>query len=103
MMKVSHPIVFGHCVKVFYKDLFEKYGELFDELGVNPNNGLGSVYDKIASLPESQRSEIQRDINACYADRPLLAMVNSDKGISNLHVPSDVIVDASMPALVSSF
>ena len=100
MMKVSHPIVFGHCVKVFYKDLFEKYGELFDELGVNPNNGLGSVYDKIASLPESQRSEIQRDINACYADRPLLAMVNSDKGISNLHVPSDVIVDASMPAMI---
>lgn len=100
MMKVSHPIVFGHCVKVFYKDLFEKYGELFDELGVNPNNGLGSVYDKIAGLPESQRSEIERDINKCYADRPLLAMVNSDKGISNLHVPSDVIVDASMPAMI---
>lgn len=100
MMKVSHPIVFGHCVKVFYKELFEKYGELFDELGVNPNNGLGSVYDKIATLPESQRSEIQRDINAIYADRPLLAMVNSDKGISNLHVPSDVIVDASMPAMI---
>ncbi|WP_100640777.1 NADP-dependent isocitrate dehydrogenase [Alteromonas facilis] len=100
MMKVSHPIVFGHCVKVFYKDLFEKYGELFDELGVNPNNGLGSVYDKISTLPESQRSEIERDINKCYADRPLLAMVNSDKGISNLHVPSDVIVDASMPAMI---
>ena len=100
MMKVSHPIVFGHCVKVFYKELFEKYGELFDELGVNPNNGLGSVYDKISTLPESQRSEIQRDINAIYADRPLLAMVNSDKGISNLHVPSDVIVDASMPAMI---
>ncbi|WP_296048374.1 NADP-dependent isocitrate dehydrogenase [uncultured Alteromonas sp.] len=102
MMKVSHPIVFGHCVKVFYKELFEKYGDLFDELGVNPNNGLGSVYDKIASLPESQRSEIQRDINKCYADRPPLAMVNSDKGISNLHVPSDVIVDASMPAMIRS-
>lgn len=100
MMKVSHPIVFGHCVKVFYKDLFEKWGDLFKELGVNPNNGLGSVYDKIASLPESQRSEIQRDINACYADRPPIAMVNSDKGISNLHVPSDVIVDASMPAMI---
>ncbi|TPV60969.1 NADP-dependent isocitrate dehydrogenase [Aestuariibacter sp. GS-14] len=100
MMKVSHPIVFGHCVKVFYKELFDKYGELFDELGVNPNNGLGSVYDKISTLPESQRSEIQRDINAVYADRPLLAMVNSDKGISNLHVPSDVIVDASMPAMI---
>ena len=100
MMKVSHPIVFGHCVKVFYKDLFEKYGELFERLGVNANDGLGSVYDKIASLPESQRSDIERDINKCYADRPLMAMVNSDKGISNLHVPSDVIVDASMPAML---
>ncbi len=100
MMKVSHPIVFGHCVKVFYKELFEKYGDLFDELGVNPNNGLGSVYDKISTLPESQRSEIERDINKCYADLPPLAMVNSDKGISNLHVPSDVIVDASMPAMI---
>lgn len=102
MMKVSHPIVFGHCVKVFYKDLFEKYADLFAELGVNANDGLGSVYDKIASLPESQRSEIERDINACYADRPPIAMVNSDKGISNLHVPSDVIVDASMPAMIRS-
>ncbi|MCY7293978.1 NADP-dependent isocitrate dehydrogenase [Alteromonas sp. a30] len=102
MMKVSHPIVFGHCVKVFYKELFDKYGELFEQLGVNPNNGLGSVYDKIASLPESQRSEIEADINACYANRPPIAMVNSDKGISNLHVPSDVIVDASMPAMIRS-
>jgi len=102
MMKVSHPIVFGHCVRVFYKDLFAKHGELFDKLGVNPNDGLGSVYDKIASLPESQRSEIERDINACYVDRPPMAMVNSDKGISNLHVPSDVIVDASMPAMLRS-
>ncbi len=102
MMKVSHPIVFGHAVKVFYKKLFDKYGDLFRELGVNPNNGLGNVYDKIKSLPESQRSEIERDINACYADRPPLAMVNSDKGISNLHVPSDVIVDASMPAMIRS-
>lgn len=100
MMKVSHPIVFGHCVKVFYKDLFNKYQDLFDELGVNPNNGLGSVYDKIASLPESQRSEIESDIHKCYADRPHMAMVNSEKGISNLHVPSDVIVDASMPAMI---
>lgn len=102
MMKVSHPIVFGHCVKVFYKDLFDKHQALFDKLGVNPNDGLGSVYDKIASLPETQRSEIERDINACYQDRPRLAMVNSDKGISNLHVPSDVIVDASMPAMIRS-
>lgn len=100
MMKVSHPIVFGHAVKVFYKDLFEKHAELFDQLGVNPNNGLGNVYDKISSLPSSQREEIQRDINACYQDRPPIAMVNSDKGISNLHVPSDVIVDASMPAMI---
>jgi isocitrate dehydrogenase len=102
MMKVSHPIVFGHCVKVFYKDLFDKYQDLFDELGVNPNNGLGSVYDKISTLPQSQRADIERDINACYADRPPIAMVNSDKGISNLHVPSDVIVDASMPAMIRS-
>jgi isocitrate dehydrogenase len=102
MMKVSHPIVFGHCVKVFYKDLFDKNQTLFDELGVNPNNGLGSVYDKISTLPQSQRAEIEHDINACYADRPPIAMVNSDKGISNLHVPSDVIVDASMPAMIRS-
>ncbi|MEP4888777.1 MAG: NADP-dependent isocitrate dehydrogenase [Aliiglaciecola sp.] len=102
MMKVSHPIVFGHCVKVFYKELFDKYQDLFDELGVNPNNGLGSVYDKIATLPTSQRAEIENDINRCYQDRPPLAMVNSDKGISNLHVPSDVIVDASMPAMIRS-
>ncbi|MCV2883960.1 NADP-dependent isocitrate dehydrogenase [Aestuariibacter sp. AA17] len=102
MMKVSHPIVFGHCVKVFYKELFDKYGDLFEELGVNPNNGLGSVYDKIQQLPESQRAEIQKDINAVYQDRPPIAMVNSDKGISNLHVPSDVIVDASMPAMIRS-
>ncbi|GAB2705544.1 NADP-dependent isocitrate dehydrogenase [Aliiglaciecola aliphaticivorans] len=102
MMKVSHPIVFGHCVKVFYKELFDKYQDLFDELGVNPNNGLGSVYDKIATLPASQRAEVEADINRCYQDRPPLAMVNSDKGISNLHVPSDVIVDASMPAMIRS-
>lgn len=100
MMKVSHPIVFGHAVKVFYKELFDKWGDLFEELGVNPNNGLGSVYDKIASLPASKRDEIQRDINGCYQHRPPIAMVNSDKGISNLHVPSDVIVDASMPAMI---
>ncbi len=100
MMKVSHPIVFGHAVKVFYKQLFDKYADLFKELGVNPNNGLGNVYDRIKTLPESQRSEIEADINACYHDRPPLAMVNSDKGISNLHVPSDVIVDASMPAMI---
>ena len=102
MMKVSHPIVFGHAVTVFYKDVFEKHGELFDKLGVNPNNGLGSVYDKIANLPRSKREEIEEDIQACYASQPELAMVDSVKGISNLHVPSDVIVDASMPAMIRS-
>ena len=102
MMKVSHPIVFGHAVTVFYKDVFEKHGELFAKLGVNPNNGLGSVYDKISSLPRSKREEIEEDIQACYATRPEMAMVDSVKGISNLHVPSDVIVDASMPAMIRS-
>lgn len=102
MMKVSHPIVFGHAVLVFYKDLFAKHGALFEELGVNPNNGLSSVYDKIASLPRSLREEIEEDIQACYATRPEMAMVDSVKGISNLHVPSDVIVDASMPAMIRS-
>ncbi|MFT6286494.1 MAG: isocitrate dehydrogenase [Alcanivorax sp.] len=100
MMKVSHPIVFGHAVTVFYKDVFEKHGKLFDKLGVNPNDGLGSVYDKISELPRSKREEIEEDIQACYATRPELAMVDSVKGISNLHVPSDVIVDASMPAMI---
>ena len=100
MMKVSHPIVFGHAVTVFYKEIFEKYGELFAELGVNPNNGLSSVYEKIESLPRSQREEILEDIHACYEHRPELAMVDSVKGITNLHVPSDVIVDASMPAMI---
>jgi isocitrate dehydrogenase len=100
MMKVSHPIVFGHAVKVFYKDLFAKHGKLFDELGVNANNGISSVYDKIASLPGSVREEIEEDIHACYASRPELAMVDSVKGISNLHAPNDVIVDASMPAMI---
>ena len=100
MMKVSHPIVFGHAVTVFYKELFAKHGELFAELGVNPNNGLSSVYEKIESLPRSQREEILEDIHACYEHRPELAMVDSVKGITNLHVPSDVIVDASMPAMI---
>jgi len=100
MMKVSHPIVFGHAVTVFYKDVFEKYGELFKEIGVNPNNGLGSVYDKIKTLPEAQQEEIKQAIQDVYNSRPELAMVDSDKGITNLHVPSDVIVDASMPAMI---
>ncbi len=100
MMKVSHPIVFGHAVKIFYKDLFAKHGKLFDELGVNPNNGISSVFEKIQSLPGSQQEEILEDIHACYQGRPELAMVDSTKGISNLHAPSDVIVDASMPAMI---
>ncbi len=100
MMKVSHPIVFGHAVTVFYKQLFEKWAECFDEIGVNPNNGLGNVYNRIQDLPQSKRAEIEADIRACYINRPEIAMVDSDRGISNLHVPSDVIVDASMPAMI---
>ena len=102
MMKVSHPIVFGHAVKVFYKDAFAKHGELFDELGVNVNNGLASIYDKISALPGTQLEEIVNDLHACHAQRPEVAMVDSAKGISNFHVPSDVIVDASMPAMIRS-
>ncbi|OEY66182.1 NADP-dependent isocitrate dehydrogenase [Marinobacter sp. X15-166B] len=100
MMKISHPIVFGHAVKIFYKDLFDKYGDLFEEIGVNPNNGLSSVMEKIKSLPESKQEQIQEDLHAIYEHRPEIAMVDSVKGITNLHVPSDVIVDASMPAMI---
>ena len=100
MMKVSHPIVFGHAVKVFFKDLFAKHGELFEQLGVNPNNGMSSVFEKIKELPDAIRAEIERDIAAGYAQQPELAMVDSDKGITNLHAPNDVIVDASMPAMI---
>ena len=100
MMKVSHPIVFGHCVRIFYKDAFEKHAALFEELGVNVNNGMSNLYDKIAKLPESKREEIQRDLHACHEHRPVLAMVDSAKGITNFHSPSDVIVDASMPAMI---
>jgi isocitrate dehydrogenase len=102
MMKVSDPIIFGHAVKVFYKPVFEKHGALFAELGVDVNNGVGDLYAKIQSLPQEKRDEIEADIKACYAQRPDLAMVNSDKGITNLHVPSDVIIDASMPAAIRS-
>ena len=102
MMKVSHPIVFGHAIKVFYKEAFAKHGELFDELGVNVNNGLASIYDKISTLPGTQLEEIVNDLHACHAHRPEVAMVDSAKGISNFHVPSDVIVDASMPAMIRS-
>ncbi|TXD97064.1 NADP-dependent isocitrate dehydrogenase [Psychrobacter frigidicola] len=100
MMKVSHPIVFGHAVKIYYKEAFEKHGALFDELGVNVNNGMASLYEKIAELPASKREEIERDLHACQEDRPRLAMVDSAKGITNFHSPSDVIVDASMPAMI---
>src|SRR6201997_2280224 len=100
MMKVSHPIVFGHAVKVFYKDAFAKHQELFDELGVNVNNGLVDLYNKIETLPASLHDEIVRDLHACHEHRPELAMVDSAKGISNFHSPSDVIVDASMPAMI---
>ena len=102
MMKVSDPIIFGHAVKVFYKPVFDKHGALLTELGVDPNNGIGDLYTKIQRLPEAQRAELEADINACYQQRPDLAMVNSDKGITNLHVPSDVIIDASMPAAIRS-
>jgi isocitrate dehydrogenase len=100
MMKVSHPIVFGHCVKVFYKDAFAKHQELFDELGVNVNNGMVDLYNKIESLPSFQREQIIQDIHDCHEHRPELAMVDSARGITNFHSPSDVIVDASMPAMI---
>ena len=102
MMKVSDPIMFGHAVTVYYRDVFEKYAEVFDELGVDARNGIGDVYAKIVDLPEAQRGEIEADIAAVYETRPELAMVDSDKGITNLHVPSNVIIDASMPAAVRS-
>ena len=100
MMKVSHPIVFGHAVRIFYKEAFAKHGKLFDELGVNVNNGLSNLYEKIETLPSSKKEEIIRDLHACHEHRPSLAMVDSAKGISNLHAPNDVIVDASMPAMI---
>ncbi len=100
MMKVSDPVLFGHAVSVFFEDVFAKHAETFKQLGVNPNMGLGDLYAKIKSLPEAKQAEIEADIQAEYAKRPALAMVDSDKGITNLHVPSDVIVDASMPVVI---
>ena len=100
MMKISDPIIFGHCVSVFYKDVFDKHGDTLEELGVNVNNGLGDVYAKIQSLPAEKKAEIEADIQAVYSNRPALAMVDSDKGITNLHVPNDVIIDASMPVVI---
>ncbi|TRX56911.1 NADP-dependent isocitrate dehydrogenase [Thalassomonas sp. M1454] len=102
MMKVSDPIIFGHCVQVFYADVFAKYADLFEELGVDTKNGIGDVYAKIANLPADKQAEINAAFADVYANSPDLAMVNSDKGITNLHVPSDVIIDASMPAMIRS-
>ncbi|WP_112478362.1 NADP-dependent isocitrate dehydrogenase [Vibrio variabilis] len=102
MMKVSDPVIFGHAVKVYYKAVFDKYAALFEELGVDVNNGIGDVYAKIASLPAAQKAEIEADLAAVYETQPPLAMVDSDRGITNLHVPSDIIVDASMPAMLRS-
>lgn len=100
MMKVSDPKIFGHAVRVFFAPVFEKYQDVFEELGVDVNNGFGDLLSKIEELPVHQADEIKESINSCYATRPDLAMVNSDKGITNLHVPSDVIIDASMPAMI---
>lgn len=100
MMKVSDPKIFGHAVRVFFAPVFEKYGETFDELGVDVNNGFGDLIAKLPELPNAKREEIEAAIEACYNEQPDLAMVNSDKGITNLHVPSDVIIDASMPAMI---
>ena len=100
MMKVSDPVMFGHAVTVFFKPVFDRHAAVLEELGVNPSNGLGDVYAKLQALPADRRAAIEADIKAVYATRPALAMVDSDKGITNLHVPNDVIVDASMPVVV---
>src|SRR5882672_2001881 len=100
MMKISDPILFGHCVSVFFADVFEKHGATLTRLGVDPDNGVGDMLTRIETLPEAEKAAIKADIQATYAKRPGLAMVNSDRGITNLHVPSDVIIDASMPAMI---
>ena len=100
MMKVSHPIVFGHCVRIFYRDAFAKHAKLFDELGVNVNNGMSNLYEKLETLPQSLREEVIADLHACHEHRPELAMVDSAKGITNFHSPNDIIVDASMPVMI---
>jgi isocitrate dehydrogenase len=102
MMKVSDPIMFGHCVRAYYSDVFEKHAATFREIGVDANNGIGDVYAKIADLPDDKRAEIEADLQAVYETRPPQAMVDSDKGITNLHVPSNIIIDASMPAAIRS-
>jgi isocitrate dehydrogenase len=100
MMKVSDPIIFGHAVKIFFKPVFEKYGYLLEEIGVDVRNGFGDLLAKINNLPNEQKEQVEKEIARCFSERPAIAMVNSDKGITNLHVPSDVIVDASMPAMI---
>ncbi|WP_106794538.1 NADP-dependent isocitrate dehydrogenase [Aquimarina sp. Aq78] len=100
MMKVSDPIIFGHAVEVFFKDVFEKHAATLEEIGVEVNNGFGDLINKLKKLPDTKKAEIEADIQACYEKGPKLAMVNSDQGITNLHVPSDVIIDASMPAMI---
>jgi isocitrate dehydrogenase len=100
MMKVSDPIIFGYAVRTFFRDVFDKHAAVFKEIGVDPNNGLGDLYAAIKRLPQAKQAEIEADIQACYARRPALAMVNSDKGITNLHVPSDMIIDASIPPMI---
>ena len=100
MMKISDPILFGHCVSVFFAEVFEKHGATLTRLGVDPDNGVADMLTRIETLPEAEKAAIKADIQATYAKRPGLAMVNSDRGITNLHVPSDVIVDASMPAMI---
>lgn len=100
MMKISDPVMFGHCVKVFFQDAFEKHGDVLDSIGANPNNGLADVLDKLERLPEDQAATIRADIEACYASGPALAMVDSRKGITNLHVPNNVIIDASVPNVI---
>ena len=100
MMKVSDPIIFGHAVSVFYKDALSKHADSLKQVGFDPNNGIGDLYTRIKTLPEATQAAIVADVEAAYTTRASLAMVNSDKGITNLHVPSDVIVDASMPAMI---
>ena len=102
MMKVSDPIMFGHAVRAYYSDVFDKYGDVFEKIGVDANNGIGDVYTKITELPKDQQDAIKADIEKVYETRPAMAMVDSDKGITNLHVPSNVIIDASMPAAIRS-
>ena len=101
MMKVSDPIMFGHCIRIYFKDAFEKHGTTLEKIGANPNGGLQSIFDKVQEkLPPKEAQEIIKDFDLCYEDQPWLAMVNSDKGITNLHAPNDIIIDASMPVVI---